>query len=145
MKTRYGIITAALLAVYTFGWGRAYTPNPIEIAKVALARNFEKRLATQMIGDTRFWPVSEREERDWKEWRADYDKIFGYSGLADTNGVPGIQASEYKSALSHIYRKPIRFLDCELWNDRTEDVLRRGMDHISKSQLETAIQTYTPK
>ena len=145
MKTRYGIIAAVLLATYTFGWGRAHTPNPMEIAKVALARGFEKRLATQMTGDKRFWPVSEREERDWKEWRTDYDKLFGYSGLADTNGVPGIQASEYKLVLSHIYGKPISFLDQELWNDRTEDVLRRGMEHISKSQLKTAIQAYTPK
>ena len=139
----FGIILATL---YGYGAGRALYWNPFKIYRIWEARQFEKRLATEIYGCKSFGGY---------KFGSDFlkamrhvvlrDRIYGKKGLAEFNGIREIQAEEYVRAIKKIYDKDVTIMPWNIRNSRGREVLERLFYNTPAEKLEEAIRNWNNK
>ena len=143
------LCVVALAMTWAFGAGRAKTStvgwshwNPLEQYRKAEARQFEKRLARQIYGNSCFGHYGFGPHTDsaivLKHFSLN-ETIYGKTGLAEFNGIEGIQAEEYVRAIKKIYNKDVTITPWNLRNRYGRNVLGRLSDNTSIEKLEQAI------
>jgi len=152
MKKSYlGAVAAVALAAWAYGAGRTREVkhysfldviNPVNIVNLCRARQFEKRLAKKVDDHYTLGHLPEKEMEEWKAWDASYRQIFGTNALAEENGVEGLQADEYQTALRKIYGKNVSVHWWDINHDKGKQVLYRAINIVPASTLETTVQNW---
>ncbi len=142
----FGIILAAL---YGYGAGRAKTSLGLknwkltEIYRVWEARQFEKSLATEIYGRKSFGrPSMQPTLAESLNYGRLKNMIYGEDGLAEFNGIKGIQAEEHIKAIEKIYGKKVNIRQRDIKDPIGRDILNRLFYGTSSRKLEGAIRNW---
>ena len=143
------LFLCAVLIAYGYGAGRARTSSigikhwdPLEIYKVWTARRFEKHLAKRIYGRKSFGNPRTRFGRGTISQSILYNQIYGENGLAEFNGVKGIQAEEHVLAIEKIYDKKVNIREKDIQGYQGRDILNRLFWGTHLETLEKAIRNW---
>lgn len=144
------LCVGAILTAYGYGAGRAKTSNiglkhwnPLEIYRVWEARKFEKNLATQIYGCKSFGRHRFHSSFGESLYRARlHNLIYSEDGLAEFNGIEGIQAEEYVKAIKKIYDKNVTITQRDIRDPIGRNILSRLIHNTPTKQLEKAIRNW---
>ena len=141
-----GLIIGTL---YGYGAGRARISsvgikhwNPLEIYNVWAARRFEKRLAKKIYGRKSFGNPRIRFDQGIISQSMLYNQIYGENGLAEFNGVKGIQAEEHVRAIEKIYDKKVNIREKDIQGYQGKDILNRLFWGTNLETLEKAVRKW---